>query len=208
MAENINEILAENLTFYRKAAGYTQLEIAEKFNYSDKSISKWERGEGTPDVFVLKKLADLYGISVDDFFNKKKKRHFASKKVKQRYIVGLSIGLVWLTAAIGYAACMLIMGDLNIFNWWLLFIYAIVGSGIVGTVFSSIYKNDLFQFISISVMIWSACVSGFLTVEFTVDTQYHYFIFLIGIPLQILAILFWFLRRSIRKKNTKEIEQK
>ena len=68
------EILAENLTYYRKAAGFTQLEIAEKFNYSDKSISKWERGEGVPDVFVLKALADLYGLTIDDFFNEEKKR--------------------------------------------------------------------------------------------------------------------------------------
>ena len=68
MENDIQELLAKNLTYYRKASGLTQLELAEKFNYSDKSVSKWERGEGFPDVFVLKSLADFYGISVDDFF--------------------------------------------------------------------------------------------------------------------------------------------
>ena len=53
------QIIAENLVYYRKASGLTQLEIAEKFNYSDKSISKWERAEGMPDIFVLKSFADF-----------------------------------------------------------------------------------------------------------------------------------------------------
>ena len=59
---NQQDLLAKNLAYYRKASGLTQLELAEKFNYSDKSVSKWERGEGFPDVFVLKSLADFYGI--------------------------------------------------------------------------------------------------------------------------------------------------
>ena len=50
--KNQQELLAKNLAYYRKASGLTQLELAEKFNYSDKSVSKWERGEGFPDVFV------------------------------------------------------------------------------------------------------------------------------------------------------------
>ena len=68
------ELLAKNLVYYRKASGLTQLELAEKFNYSDKSISKWERGEGFPDVFVLKSLADFYGITVDDFYLEEHKK--------------------------------------------------------------------------------------------------------------------------------------
>ena len=67
------ELLAKNLVYYRKASGLTQLELADKFNYSDKSISKWERGEGFPDVFVLKSLADFYGINVDDFYQEEHK---------------------------------------------------------------------------------------------------------------------------------------
>ena len=50
---NQQELLAKNLAYYRKASGLTQLELADKFNYSDKSVSKWERGEGFPDIFVL-----------------------------------------------------------------------------------------------------------------------------------------------------------
>ena len=72
--ENEVKILANNLIYYRKASGYTQLEIAEKLNYSDKSISKWERAEGVPDIFVLKALAELYGITIDDLFHKEQQK--------------------------------------------------------------------------------------------------------------------------------------
>ena len=57
--EELKDIIAHNLVAYRKAAGLTQAEIADKLNYSDKAVSKWERGEGMPDVAVLKTLADI-----------------------------------------------------------------------------------------------------------------------------------------------------
>ena len=61
--ENLTAIIAENLVYYRKKAQMTQLQLAEKLNYSDKSISKWERGEGVPDIFILAQLAKLYGLT-------------------------------------------------------------------------------------------------------------------------------------------------
>ena len=81
----INEVVAKNLIAYRKQKGLTQAELAEKISYSDKSISKWERGECLPDLAILKQLADFYGITVNDFLNetgdiKKTKQKRALKK--------------------------------------------------------------------------------------------------------------------------------
>ena len=64
---NIKKNIAKNLVRYRNTAGLTQSELAEKINYSDKSVSKWERAEGTPDIFVLYELSKIYGVRVDDF---------------------------------------------------------------------------------------------------------------------------------------------
>ena len=67
--ENISEIngrIAKKLIYYRKAAGFTQAELAEKINYSDKSVSKWEQGNGVPDIYILMQLANIYGVTVDD----------------------------------------------------------------------------------------------------------------------------------------------
>ena len=101
---NQQELLAKNLAYYRKASGLTQLELADKFNYSDKSVSKWERGEGFPDIFVLKSLADFYGITVDDFYQSEHKAVKVSqnKKRKQTYLKLLSIGINWLVIVLTF----------------------------------------------------------------------------------------------------------
>ena len=63
--EELNQKIAKNLASYRKAAGLTQAELAEKINYSDKSVSKWESGNGVPDLYVLLQLSELYGVTVE-----------------------------------------------------------------------------------------------------------------------------------------------
>ncbi len=50
--EDIKAITAENISKLRVANDMTQAELAKKLNYSDKAISKWERGESLPDVVV------------------------------------------------------------------------------------------------------------------------------------------------------------
>ena len=64
--EQLQGIIANNIVYYRKQLELTQSQLAEKINYSDKAISKWERGEGVPDIFILKQLADLFHVTVND----------------------------------------------------------------------------------------------------------------------------------------------
>ena len=61
----LKNIIAQNIAELRRNNNMTQLELAEKLNYSDKAISKWERGESIPDVAVLKNIADIFLVSVD-----------------------------------------------------------------------------------------------------------------------------------------------
>ena len=63
--EDLKMIIAGNIGKLRREAGITQLELAERLNYSDKAVSKWERGESVPDVITLKQVADLFSVSVD-----------------------------------------------------------------------------------------------------------------------------------------------
>lgn len=63
--EDINQIVAKNLADLRKTRNLTQGELAEKFSYSDKAISKWEHGETMPDLATLQQLADFYGVTLD-----------------------------------------------------------------------------------------------------------------------------------------------
>lgn len=70
--EKLRQLIAENIAYYRKLNGDTQAGLAEKLSYSDKSVSKWERGDGTPDIFILSHIASLYGITVQDLLREKK----------------------------------------------------------------------------------------------------------------------------------------
>ena len=58
--DELRVTIASNIIDLRTKAGMTQLELAEKLNYSDKSVSKWERAEATPDVFVLKNIGEIF----------------------------------------------------------------------------------------------------------------------------------------------------
>ena len=64
--EKLKVQLGANIAAYRKNLGLTQAGLAEKLNYSDKAVSKWERGESLPDVLTLVQLADLFEITVND----------------------------------------------------------------------------------------------------------------------------------------------
>lgn len=199
------QIVAENLTFYRKAAGYTQLEIAEKLNYSDKSISKWERGEGAPDIFVLKDLANLYGVTMDDFFHQEKKKVVVNQKRRHWYIASLSVALAWIVAAIGFTVLMIAIP--SVYPWWLLFLYAFVASFIITTVFSSIWGRLEYQLISISGIIWATCLSAYFTVHMISPMEYDWLIIITAIPMEILEVLWYLSRRSNRKRIREEREK-
>lgn len=199
--KSLEQIIADNLVYYRKASGLTQLEVAEKFNYSDKSISKWERAEGMPDILVLKALADFYDIHVDDFFKEEKAKIKMTRKSKRWFIFGLSETLVWLVFGIFFTVFSIFLRD--VFAWWLLFVYAAAASAILAVVWAGIYHKRLYQLIATSCIVWFTIASVYLTalmVTLPNLNQNLWLLFLIGIPLEILAILWYFLRKNLKKR--------
>ena len=62
-------ITASNLIKLRTSAGMTQAELGAELNYSDKTVSKWERGEAIPDAYVLTQLAEKFGVTVDQLLS-------------------------------------------------------------------------------------------------------------------------------------------
>lgn len=204
----IKKNIAKNLVRYRTAAGFTQSELAEKINYSDKSVSKWERAEGTPDIFVLHSLSKIYGVRVDDFLIDDEQKmpevkNFGLKKRRGLLINLLSVGLVWLVATIIYFLLNLILGLTNsqTTHSWITFIYAIPISGIVQVVFSELWWNKLASMISVSVIIWGMVVSIYLTfVVFKVGIDGGSTIFFVSAVLQVLTV-FWYILRRIKQKS-------
>ena len=210
--ENISEInqkIAKNLAYYRKTAGLTQAELAEKINYSDKSVSKWEQGNGVPDIYILMKLAALYRITLNELVGEdvpEQSQHAKKTKGLKILIMLLSSGIVWLVATCLFVALRLISPQGQ--DWWLVFIYAIMANAIVLIVYACIWKYRLINFLSISTLIWTAITCLYLTISAVssgAGTRLTalWCIYLIGIPLQVLEVLWVFFRTLFRKNKNK-----
>lgn len=196
--KDLNKTLADNLTKYRMQAGYTQLELGEMIGYSDKSVSKWERGEGIPDVTVLYKLAEIYGITVNDFVYDTDAEITSKKKDKLSHhlIILLSTGLVWLVASLFFVMFYLIKATSP--HAWLSFIYAVFASGIVLTIFSVKWGNSYTTAVTTSIILWGAVISLCLSIP----SSAVWIICLCAGIFQLLIVFFFILRRHTYKNKT------
>lgn len=208
--EKVNERIAKNLTFYRKAAGLTQAELAQKINYSDKSVSKWESANGVPDIYILLQLAKLYGVTVNDLVSEETPQKLTSKKtskISTSLIMILSVGIVWLVATLFFVTMNLFLPHRD---WWLAFLYAVPVSAIVTLTLSAVFKRKMTNFVSLSSLIWSVIVSIYVSLRVLMPQgalEGLWMIFLIGVPLQVLDI-FWVFFRKVRKNKKKTEEKK
>ncbi len=199
--------IGKNLTRLRKMANMTQLELAEQLNYSDKSVSKWEQGNGIPDVRILMQLAELYGVTIDDLVREHKSDSVMPRRTKgmQRLRVQLLCsGLCWLVAVVAFVLCELFIPQFT--SAWLIFVYAVPVNCIVALVFSSIWRQKTAHIVSLSLLIWStlACIYSTCLVALSWETNLKYntwLVFLIGAPLQILALFFFVWRKRARIKE-------
>lgn len=59
------------IAYYRKRSGLTQKKLAELIGVSSQAVSKWEQKISCPDIMLLPRLAEVFGISIDELFGKK-----------------------------------------------------------------------------------------------------------------------------------------
>ena len=195
--DDIKNNIAVNIAECRKRLNLTQAQLAEKLNYSDKAVSKWERAEAVPDIYILSELAKIFGTTVDELISSEP--HLPEQKQKpvfffNKTIIALLSGvLVWVVATL----CFVILEWCGVdFKNWLCFIYAIPATAIVEIVFNAIWGKRVGSILLVSALIWTLALSFFLTFPKT----NIWLIFIICIPLQVLTILWLFLKRP--KKET------
>ena len=159
--EDLKFITAANIISLRTRAEMTQAQLAELLNYSDKSVSKWERAEAVPDAYVLKHMSEIFGVSVDYLLSSHNAWEPISQKQKRRYrseiIVLISMVGIWTLAffifIIGW-----ILGHL----FWMVFIYAIPISLITLLVFNSVWEKGKRNYYIISTLVASIFVMFYL----------------------------------------------
>ncbi len=190
--DNVNEIFAKNITTLRTQHNLTQLELAERLNYSDKAISRWERGEAIPDVRVLLQIGEMFDVSLDTLL-KYEIKEFSNKgllRLRHDNITGISFVGVWAVALLVFVVLVL-CGNPQ----WLVFVYTVPVSLITLLVFNSIWGNALARCLLISGILWSILAVIYLT-ALVVSAANWWLLFFIGIPAQIIIILsFRFLKK-------------
>jgi transcriptional regulator with XRE-family HTH domain len=193
----LRQRIAANMAHYRKLHNMTQSELAECISYSDKSVSKWERAEGVPDIYVLKLLADLFSVTVNDLISENAPLLPPTvKDNKDRVVILLlSVGLVWLVATVTYTALRVFA---PLVGWaWYFFIGAVPISLIVTVVLTRLWWNLIPRFLSVSALMWSLIVSIYIILPFY-NVQ---LVFVIGAVLQVLIILWYIFQKQLKNKK-------
>ena len=191
----LRDVIAKNICDLRTEFGLTQLKLAEILNYSDKAVSKWERAESIPDIFMLKRIADHFGVTVDYLLTedhtdsmRKDENYIRITKRNRLFISFLATALVWLIATIVFVTINIISPD-SALPSWMMFIYALPTSAVVVLVFNSIWGKQKLNYLVITVLIWTLLLSIYMTI-LTVTKHNIWILFLVGVPAQII-ILFW-----------------
>ena len=209
--------IGANIAAYRKRDGLTQASLAEKLNYSDKAVSKWERGESVPDVLTLMHLADQFGITINDLVCdpnalpensdsklEKAMTQVSEKALKQKanknVIQALSSTLVWFVALFAFV----VLSSFDSLERYscLLFFVAIPANAIVLLSLRSAWHDFRWNQVLITLIVWGSLLSIYMVCRMVF--QYNFWkLFLLGIPGQ-LAIFLWFRLFRPAKNAAKE----
>lgn len=204
--------IGANIAVQRKRCALTQAGLAEKLNYSDKAVSKWERGESMPDVLTLIQLAEVFEITVNDLLSdpnalpgnpttlEKAMTRVSEKALKRtankNVIQALSSTLVWFIALFVFV----VISSFDLPYSWIAFFYAIPVNAIVLLSLRSAWRDFRWNRVLISVIVW-----GFLL---SIHTSLYIFLhfnmwrmFLLGIPGEIATSLWFRLFRPEKKPD-------
>ncbi len=212
--EKLKAQIGSNIAAFRKRAGLTQSGLGERLNYSDKAVSKWERGESVPDVLTMIQLAEQFEVSVNELLEdpnqlpaepvglQKAMAQVSEKALKRKankhIILGLSSTLVWFVAVLVFVV-------VSAFDFlepysYLAFVYAVPADAVVRLSLRSAWRDFRWNRALISVIMWGSLLSVHLSLMVFCGLNI-WRLFLLGIPGQI-AIFLWF--RMFRKEKKEE----
>lgn len=201
--EELKLVVASRLIKLRQQAGMTQAELGEKLNYSDKTVSKWERGESIPDAFVLLRLADIYDTTVDallgedapwqDPVERQKAEERANAPTFSSKVVTLvALMGIWTMAVLMFVIFWLAT-DLLL---WQIFACAVPISLITLLVLNSVWNKGRHNMLIVMALV--ACVVAL--VYLFLLSVHPWQLFLILIPAEILVFLCFRIRSGLMKR--------
>lgn len=189
----IKENLANNILELRKINNMTQSELAEKLNYTDKTISKWERGESAPDIESLSALAALFNLTVDDLLRESFDKEKALKEEKKKYgktIAKAALGVlaIWLMGTVVFVYNVIRNNPID--GFWISFVWPVPLSSLYLLIGSLRKKMKKLVPIFASITLWSLLATIYL--QMLVVGENAWIIFIVGVPLQLIVIItYW-----------------
>lgn len=183
---DIKDIIAKNIIDLRKKNDLTQNELAEKLNYSDNAVSRWERGEVTPSIETIYQMSKIFNVPLSSLIEDNAKAVSTTRDKKQVLnklaVTLIFFSLVWLIATIVFVYGKIIFNT----NLWTIFVWAVPASCLVLLPFNEYWGKYIYKFVILSVFEWSVLACIYL--QFL---QYNMWLtFIIGIPIQV-ALCIW-----------------
>ena len=191
-------IFASNLIRLRNQRGLKQAELGALLNYSDKSVSKWERGEAIPDAWVLTRLAEIFDVTVDYLLSSHDKwvppeQEEEAPQYSRGMIYAVAIVGVWTMALTAFV----VLWWVGII-WWQAFAVALTASALVYLGLSIYFK----RLKNLQYILAALVLSVFILIYvLTLPLGNNWQLFLIAVPAEILVFLACNIRRKPRRKK-------
>ena len=194
-------ISASNIIRLRTQAGFTQAELGEKLNYSDKTISKWERGEAIPDAYVLTQMAEIFNVTVDYLLsthdawenpNAQEEQEQGISRHSVNMIIAIAVLGVW-TMALSVFVLLWLLG----FIVWQSFIVALPVSILTYMVLICVFNRRKY----LQYVIAAFVLSIFVLLYFMLPLQKPWQLFLVAAPSIVLVFLSCNIRQRPRKNQ-------
>lgn len=191
-SEKLKLQIGANISALRRQRGMTQAELAERLNYTDKAVSKWERGDSIPDAVTLVQLAGEFGVTLDELVTGDKPAvaepapQPRKQKANKSVILTLASLLVWIVALTVYV----VLSSVGVPKSWVSFIYAVPVNAIVLLSMRSAFRRFGWNHALVSIIVWGCLVSLYVTLYVFAGVSIWRIIF-VGILGQV-AVSLWF----------------
>ena len=198
--DELKTIFAANLIRLRSAAGWTQAELGEKLHYTDKAVSKWERAESLPDAYVLKQMAEAFGVTVDELLTShdawapRSSLRTETETYSRLFIILCAIASIWTLCVIEFVIVWIVLDTIQ----WIVFVAAVPLSLIALLVLNSVWYHGRHNMYIVGALVLSLLVLIYLML-----LKHNFWqMFLILLPAEIVVFLAFHIPKKHRKTDS------
>ena len=199
--ENLREIIATNIINLRKAKNWTQVELARRINFSDKAVSRWEKGEVMPDIETIQRLSEVFDVPMTAIIEKQKNQQQETKTKPTKQEVLSQIFLVceiWTILSVAYAYLNISSG----LNVWKIFLWGVPATVLLLYIVNLRHKHNVSSFVYGTIFIWTFTACLFIQMIHL----HAWFFFILGIPIQGMLVVRYLVKHEQKKRKDEELK--